>query len=82
MWKVNTKTIPIKTRETGTISKSFRKYLKNVPGKQDIKDLQQTAILCTAHVLRKVATLKCKTFNMGNSITCSINCKYRIAATL
>jgi len=50
------KKIPIKTEATGTISKSFRKYLKNIPGKQDIKDQQQTAILCTAHVLWKVAT--------------------------
>jgi hypothetical protein len=56
MWKINTKTIPIKTGATGTISKSFRKYLKNIPGKQDIKELQQIAILCTAQVLRKVAT--------------------------
>ena len=25
---------------------------------------------------------KYKTFNLGNNITCTINCKYRIAATL
>jgi phage FluMu protein Com len=33
MWKVKTKTIPIKTEATGTISKSCRRYLKNIPGK-------------------------------------------------
>jgi hypothetical protein len=39
---------------TGTISKSFRKYLSSIPGKHDIKELQKTAILGTAHILREV----------------------------
>jgi len=33
-----------------TTSKSFRKYLINIPGKQDVKQLQKTAILGTAHM--------------------------------
>jgi hypothetical protein len=36
------------------ISKSFRKYLSSVPGKHDIKELQKTAVLGTAHTLREV----------------------------
>jgi len=39
---------------TGTISKSFRKYMSNIPGKYEVKDLQKAAILGTAHILRKV----------------------------
>jgi hypothetical protein len=39
---------------TGTMSKSFRKHLSSIPGKHDIKELQKTAILGTAHILRKV----------------------------
>jgi len=39
---------------TGTISKSLRQYLSNTLGKQEIKELQQTAILGTAHIMRKV----------------------------
>jgi hypothetical protein len=35
----------------GTISKLFRKYLNNIPGKHDIKELQRTAILSTQHKL-------------------------------
>jgi len=31
MWNVKTKVIP--TGTTGTISKSFRKYVSNIPGK-------------------------------------------------
>jgi hypothetical protein len=53
MWNVKTNVIPV-VGETGTISKSFRKYLSNVPGIHQVKELQKTAILGTAHILRKV----------------------------
>jgi len=39
---------------TGTISESLRQYLSNIPGKNKIKELQKTAVLATAHILRKV----------------------------
>jgi hypothetical protein len=35
-------------------TKSFRKYLSSIPGKHDIKELQKTATLGTAHILQKV----------------------------
>jgi hypothetical protein len=54
MWNVKTNVTPVTTGATGTISQSFRKYLGNIPGKQDSKILQKTAILGTAHVLREV----------------------------
>jgi len=54
MWNVKTKMIPVIIRATGTISKSFRKYVRNIPGKHEVKKLQKTAILGTAHILRKV----------------------------
>jgi len=41
--------------------------LSNIPGKHEIKELQKTAILDTAHILRKVLTLKSKTFNRGSN---------------
>jgi len=47
-------TVPVITGATGTISKSFRKYVSNIPGKHEVKEVQKTAILGTAHVLRKV----------------------------
>jgi hypothetical protein len=52
MWKVKTKVTPVTIGATGTISKSFRKYLSSVPGKHDIKELQKTAVLGTAHTHR------------------------------
>jgi hypothetical protein len=54
MWNVKTKTIPVIIGATGTISKSFRKYVSNIPGNHEVKELQKTAILGTAHILRKV----------------------------
>ena len=41
---------------TGTISKSLRKYLSDMLGNHDVKELQKTAIFGTAHILRKVLT--------------------------
>ena len=46
--------ISVIIRATGTISKSFRKYVSNIPGNHEVKELQKTAILGTAHILRKV----------------------------
>jgi len=54
MWNVKTKVMPVIIRTTGTISKSFRKYVSNIPGKHKAKELQKTAIFGTAHILRKV----------------------------
>jgi hypothetical protein len=48
--------IPAIIGATGTISKSFRKYVNNIPGKHEVRELQKTAMLGTAHVLRKVLT--------------------------
>jgi hypothetical protein len=46
--------IPVIIGATGTISKSFRKYVSTIPGNHEVKELQKTAILGTAHMLRKV----------------------------
>ena len=54
MWNIKTKVIPVIIGATGTISKLFRKYVSKLPGKHEVKDLQKTAILGTAHILRKV----------------------------
>ena len=55
MWHVKPKVILAIIGATGTISKSFRKYVSNIPGNQ-VKELQKIAILGTAHILRKVLT--------------------------
>jgi hypothetical protein len=54
MWNVKTGVIPVIIGAAGTISKSFRKYVSTVPGNREVRELQKTAILGTAHILRKV----------------------------
>jgi hypothetical protein len=54
MWNVKTKAIPVIIGATGTISESFRKYMSNIPGNHEVKEVQKTAILGTAHIFRKV----------------------------
>ena len=54
MWNAKTKVIPVIIGATGIISKSFRKYVSNIPENHEVNELQKTAILGTAHILRKV----------------------------
>jgi hypothetical protein len=54
MWNVKTRVIPVIIGTTGTTSKSFRKYVSNILGNHEVKELQKNAILGTAHILRKV----------------------------
>jgi len=81
MCNVKAKVIPVIKRETGTISKSLRKYLSNIRGKHDVQELNKTATLSTAHTAESAAVLY-KRCIVGDSITCAIYCNSRIAATV
>jgi hypothetical protein len=81
MWNVKTKVIPVIISATVTISKSFRKYVSNIPGNHEVKELQKTAILGTAHILRKVLTLRYNGVITGTSDMCTMNSYIRIVAT-
>ena len=48
-----------------TISKSLRQYPSSIPEKHEIRQLQKTAILATAHKLREVSVQKYKTYFTG-----------------
>jgi len=82
MWNIKTKVIPVIIGATGTISKSFTKYVSNIPGKHKVKELQKTAILGTAHMLRKVLMYKHNRFNTETKDISTMNSNNRIAATL
>jgi hypothetical protein len=56
MWNVKARVIPVVIGAAGTISKSFRKYVSNIAGNHDVRELQKTGILGTTHILRKVLT--------------------------
>jgi hypothetical protein len=50
--------IPIIIGATGIVTRSLRKNLEAVPGKNSIDSLQKTAILGTSHIIWKV--LQCE----------------------
>jgi hypothetical protein len=81
MWNVKTNVIPVIIGATGTISKSFRKYVSNIPGNHDVKELQKTVILGTAHILRKVLTWRYNGVNAGTRDIRTMNSYIKIVAT-
>jgi hypothetical protein len=82
MWNVNARVTPVIIGATGTISKSFTKYVSTIPGNHEVRELQKTAILGTAHILRKALMLKYIRANAGASDMGAINSSDRIAATM
>jgi hypothetical protein len=54
LWNVKPRMVSVIIVATGTISKSFRIYVSTIPGNHEVKELQKTAILGTAHILWKV----------------------------
>jgi hypothetical protein len=56
MWNVKTMVIPVIIGATGPFQSHFRKYVTNIPGNHEVKELQKTAIMDTAHILKKVVT--------------------------
>jgi len=83
MWNVKASVIPVITGATGTIAKSLRQYLSNIPGKHEIKELQKHGHIGHCTQTAESANVKAKNIFRGrNNVTCSKNCKYRTAATL
>jgi hypothetical protein len=58
MWNLKCTIIPVITGATGIVTRSLKKNLEAVPGKHSIDSLQNTAILGTSHIIRKV--LQCE----------------------
>jgi hypothetical protein len=54
IWNMKAKVIPVVTGATGTISKSLKQYLSNIPGKHETKGLPKPTVLGTAHILHEV----------------------------
>jgi hypothetical protein len=49
MWNVKTRVIPVIIGATGTISKSFRKYVSTIPENHEVKELRKNCYIghCT-----------------------------------
>jgi hypothetical protein len=54
MWDLKCTIIPVIIGATGMVTKSLMKNLEAIPGKHSTDSLQQTAVLGTAHTIRKV----------------------------
>ena len=83
MWNVEATVIPVIIGATGTISKSLRLYLSNIPGKHENKELKKNCHI--GHCTHTAGSANVKVHNIfygRNNITCSIKCKYKTAATL
>ena len=78
MWIVKAKVIPVIRGATGTISKSLRQYLSNIPGRGGEK---KSNIAHSTHATENTNVNVQNIFHRRNNITCSTKCKYRIAAT-
>jgi hypothetical protein len=62
MWNVQVKVILVITVATGTISKSLRQYLSDLPGKQEIKELQTNSHI--GHCIHTVESTNVKVCNI------------------
>ena len=58
MWNLKCTIVPVIIGATGIVTRSLKKNLETVPGKHSIDSLQKTAVLGTAHTIRKV--LQCE----------------------
>jgi hypothetical protein len=68
---------------TGTIAKSVRQYLSNITGKHEVKELQKNTHIehCT-HTAESANAKVQNVLHWRDNITCSTDCRYRIATTL
>ena len=58
MWNLKCTIVPVIIVAIEIVTRSLRKNLETVPGKDSIDSLQKTAILGTSHIIRKV--LQCE----------------------
>ena len=58
MWDKKIEVIPVIISTTRVIDKNIQSYLNKIPGKHNIYNLQRSAIHGTAHILRKVLSIK------------------------
>ena len=58
LWNKKVEVIPVIIGATGIVDKNIKKYVGRIPGCNNIYSLQRSAILGTAHILRKVLSIK------------------------
>lgn len=58
MWAKNVQIVPVIVGATGVVESRLKADLKKIPGRHNIYSLQRSAILGTAHILRKVLSIR------------------------
>ena len=58
MWDKTVEIVPILIGGTGVVGKNLKMYLNRIPGCHNIFNVQRSAILGTAHIFRKVLSIK------------------------
>ena len=58
MWSMKTETIPVVVGALGLVKKGLDKFIERIPGSISINLVQMIAILCTAHILRRILSIK------------------------
>ena len=54
MWNMKCMIIPTVTRATGIVTEGSKRNVESTPGKHSTDSLQETAVLGTSHIMRKV----------------------------
>ena len=54
----NNNNINNNNRRPWVIKKGIKHYLREIPGSNNLREIQKTALLGTAHILRKVLSIK------------------------
>ena len=58
IWNKTVEVIPVIIGATGIVDKNIKRYVGRIPGCHNIYSLQRSAILGTAHIFRKVLSIK------------------------
>ena len=58
MWKMKTEVIPVVIGALGLVKKGLEKFTNKIPGNIQINEIQKIALLGTAHILRRVLSIK------------------------
>ena len=58
MWNKKVEVIKVIIGATGIVDRNIKSYIRKIPGSHNIYNLQRSAILGTAHILRKVLSTK------------------------
>uniref|UniRef100_A0A0L8H581 Uncharacterized protein n=1 Tax=Octopus bimaculoides TaxID=37653 RepID=A0A0L8H581_OCTBM len=58
MWNLKTKTIPVVIGALGLIAKGADCYIAQIPGNPKMAEIQKKMLIGTAHILRKILSIK------------------------